>query len=115
MRWLLMLPIVVYWYCVPQLVKSRSCLFKETCSRFVYRTARENGLVAGVRALRERYSQCRPGYSVQLIPSGRFVVVLRGHVSLDQDDVNESVLRPYRVALKRPLDTCEEDAPREQL
>jgi len=39
----------------------RSCLFAESCSRYVYRITKERGFIAGMRVFRIRYRGCRPG------------------------------------------------------
>ncbi len=43
----------------------RVCLFRESCSMYVERMARESGIVAAFRALINRFRCCRPGYSFQ--------------------------------------------------
>ena len=60
MRYLLMLLIRLYWL-VPA-HKRRRCIFKESCSRYVYRMAKEQGFRKALGAFRERKKQCRPGY-----------------------------------------------------
>ncbi|MEL6674561.1 MAG: membrane protein insertion efficiency factor YidD [Bacteroidota bacterium] len=69
MRHLLLIPIRLYWR-MGFLRRSRCCLFKESCSRYVYRTTQEEGLVAGFKALQVRLKQCRPGYTLQSTPEG---------------------------------------------
>jgi putative component of membrane protein insertase Oxa1/YidC/SpoIIIJ protein YidD len=59
----LLLAIRLYWAVWPDRWK-RGCLYRETCSRHVYRVAEEHGLAAGLRALRTRFRTCRPGYGV---------------------------------------------------
>jgi hypothetical protein len=39
-------------------------LFRESCSRHVYRCTTEQGLIAGLKALRGRLRCCRPGCRV---------------------------------------------------
>ena len=63
MSWTLILAIRTYWAVWPARWR-RSCLYRESCSRYVYRMAREEGLVGGLRALRARYRTCRPGYGI---------------------------------------------------
>jgi putative component of membrane protein insertase Oxa1/YidC/SpoIIIJ protein YidD len=60
---LLLLGVIYYYRWLPARFKRR-CLFKETCSSFVERVAREAGFWPGLRALRTRVSQCKPGYLV---------------------------------------------------
>jgi putative component of membrane protein insertase Oxa1/YidC/SpoIIIJ protein YidD len=62
MKWFLVGLIYAYRW-LPDRFK-RQCLFNETCSLFVARVARESGFWPGLRALRTRVSQCRPGYLV---------------------------------------------------
>jgi putative component of membrane protein insertase Oxa1/YidC/SpoIIIJ protein YidD len=52
-----------YWRVWPAHWK-RNCLFQESCSRYVYRTAMESGDRAAFRALVQRIQACRPGYSM---------------------------------------------------
>lgn len=52
-----------YWRLVPAETR-RSCIFGETCSRYVYRQASERGLAVAIRALLRRLRTCRPGYEI---------------------------------------------------
>lgn len=59
MKWLILIPIHVYRQFYPSNWK-RTCLFEETCSTFVYRTAYTHGFLAGCRTLKARFRRCRP-------------------------------------------------------
>lgn len=61
MRYTLLFIIQLYWLLVPK-NKRRQCIFKETCSNYVYRITRQQGLRAGIAALNDRKKKCRPGY-----------------------------------------------------
>lgn len=63
MRWTLLAAIRLYWAIWPERFR-RGCLFRESCSRHVYRITRQQGLRCGVRALVARYRACRPGYAI---------------------------------------------------
>ena len=63
MRWALLLAIRLYWASWPERYRRR-CLYRESCSRHVYRVTREQGLRSGMRALAARYRTCRPGYAI---------------------------------------------------
>jgi len=80
MRYLLMAFIRLYWLLPAH--KRRRCIFEESCSRYVYRIAKEQGFKKALQAFNERKQQCRPGYyyrdddSVRLadnsiVPAGR--------------------------------------------
>lgn len=61
MRFILLFLIQLYWRIIPE-DKRRYCIFEESCSRFVYRITATRGLIKGLKALRGRFKQCRPGY-----------------------------------------------------
>ncbi|WP_435226168.1 membrane protein insertion efficiency factor YidD [Niabella hirudinis] len=61
MRYILLFAIHLYWLLIPK-NKRKRCLFKETCSKYVYRITRQQGLHAGIKALKDRKKKCRPGY-----------------------------------------------------
>ncbi|MFD2962507.1 MULTISPECIES: membrane protein insertion efficiency factor YidD [Olivibacter] len=64
-RFLLLIPIKVYWLLVPK-SKRRCCIFHESCSKHVFRITKEDGLIHGLKALKQRYKSCRAGYSFML-------------------------------------------------
>lgn len=91
MKWVLILVIRLYWL-VPVRWR-RSCLFKESCSHFVYRVACNEGGWAGIRALRSRIRQCRPGYAHFHTPDGQGWVILadKSVVSADECIADEAI------------------------
>ena len=48
-----------YWFLIPP-NRRRACLFKESCSRHVYRQA-DAGAYTAIKAFRFRFGACRPG------------------------------------------------------
>jgi uncharacterized protein len=62
MKWTLIGVIHLYRRLPPSF--KRKCLFKETCSSHVLRMTRASGFCVGLRSLRLRILQCRPGYVV---------------------------------------------------
>ena len=67
-----MAAIYVYW----KLPRHRKgcCHFKESCSRYVYRTTDEQGIMAGLTALKQRYAQCRPNIVIITIEGNDFIL-----------------------------------------
>jgi hypothetical protein len=55
--------IKVYWFLIPP-SKRRKCIFRESCSIYVYRHLQEGGFINGINAFKRRFYQCRPGYKV---------------------------------------------------
>jgi len=52
-----------YWLVWPQR-RRRRCIYRETCSKYVFRMTENFGLRAGLKALWQRYRSCRPGYEI---------------------------------------------------
>lgn len=75
MKQLLLLSIRAYWLLVPAFLRRR-CLFRESCSRLVFREAKANGFGAGWTAFRKRHQTCRPGFCVYELPDGKRMVLL---------------------------------------
>ncbi|MBI5170554.1 MAG: membrane protein insertion efficiency factor YidD [Candidatus Eisenbacteria bacterium] len=46
-------------------LRRRKCLFRESCSNYVLRRLREDGVLAAFKAFAERWARCRPGFEVK--------------------------------------------------
>jgi hypothetical protein len=93
-RWALILAIRIYWAVWPARWR-RGCLYRESCSRYVYRALEEAGLVEGLRALRERYRTCRPGYGI-ICRYGETWLVLADGSTLSASEASPDALAPAR-------------------
>lgn len=65
MRYLIIWLIWMYRIIVPP-QRRNTCLFRESCSIYVERVARDIGCIAALRAFVSRYHCCRPGYSFDI-------------------------------------------------
>lgn len=103
MRWVLILFIRVYRR-FPDRLKRR-CLFKETCSTLALRVAKEEGFLAACRAMRVRFSLCRPAYSVYYDHRIRdWQVEFPNHTRMSSSEIADFVLEPYGELLTRALE-----------
>lgn len=92
MNLILLKTIQLYWNLIPE-HKRRKCLFRESCSHYVYRTAKEKGFFSGCKALFGRVKKCRPGY--ELFKSGdEFQLRLKDGSLIPEKDIALSIL-PY--------------------
>ncbi len=91
MRYLLLLAIRAYWL-IPTRLHDK-CIFRESCSHYVYRVARQRGFLAGLSALRKRNALCRPGYVVYRF-EGKFFLKTAGGQVFNEDDIALSLLPP---------------------
>ena len=83
--------IQAYRWLVPSEVR-RVCLFRESCSAYVYRVAIERGACAAILALLKRSRQCAPGYS-PLVTAAGISIVCRDGTVLPAHAVNSARLR----------------------
>lgn len=91
MKFLLLLAIRIYWK-IPTKLHKR-CIFRETCSHYVYRIASEQGFIAGIKALLERNELCRPGYIVYK-SLGRYYMKAANGTIIEEKDIALSELPP---------------------
>jgi putative component of membrane protein insertase Oxa1/YidC/SpoIIIJ protein YidD len=57
----------MYWSIIPS-YRRRQCIFKTSCSHYVFEQTLELGFKAGLKALQYRYRNCRGGYICYLNP-----------------------------------------------
>jgi len=98
----LLLLIRLYWRAVPA-VRRRRCLFRITCSRYVYGIASTRGFRAGIAALLERLRSCRPGYTVAFSRSGAALVCADGSV-FERGEVADDLLPAWPGDIAASLD-----------
>jgi uncharacterized protein len=84
MRFLLLFCIRLYW-CIPA-GKRRCCLFKENCSRYVYRVAKQEGFAKAIEVLRKRMRQCKTGYNCFTTADGSEWVLLNDGAVVSKAD-----------------------------
>lgn len=63
MKYFLLFAIKCYWLFIPK-AKRKHCIFSESCSNYVYRKTKNQGLTLGLKAFKERFYSCRPGYTI---------------------------------------------------
>jgi len=90
MKFLLLAIIKLYWISIPTR-RRRSCLFKETCSQFVYRHTEEYGFFEGFRALLHRNKKCRSGYKLYSTNHGFEMELADGSI-IKENEISTNIL-----------------------
>lgn len=90
----------LYWALVPVRFR-RLCLFRESCSRHVFRVSRDHGGARGLEALRSRFRDCRPGWAFDATLDGRITLRLSQGRLVDPDEIDPRVLAPARSSLRQ--------------
>ncbi|NLA16368.1 MAG: membrane protein insertion efficiency factor YidD [Bacteroidales bacterium] len=90
MKWLFLLFIKLYWKVVPE-SRRPNCLFKETCSHFVYKETVDKGFHSGLIALLQRIKKCRNGYTLYTSEQGLEMRLADGSV-IGEDEISPYIL-----------------------
>ena len=99
MKWLFLLVIKLYWALVP-VKKRRGCLFKETCSQYVFRHTSEGGFNKGASALKQRLRKCKKGYQLYSGAKGFEMELADGSV-IQEDEISPRLLEPIYKHVKK--------------
>ena|ERR1035437_9149170 len=92
MKWILIIVIRSYWKFLPKRIR-RSCLFKETCSQYVYKQTVEYGFFGGMRALENRIRKCRKGYTIYNGKNGFEMKLADGSI-IYEEEISPNLLKP---------------------
>ncbi len=94
MKQLLLFSIRCYWKLIPAKYR-RKCIYKHSCSQYVFSIAEQNGFFAGIKALRYRYRNCRPGY-VLLPIENTWILRTAGGEILEEKEINTHILETVK-------------------
>lgn len=91
MKAILLIFIKIYWLFVPE-KRRRKCLFKTSCSHYVYQQTKENGIQKGLKALRFRMQNCNSNYQIIEV-DGEKILVTKTRKLFREKDLNEFILK----------------------
>jgi len=94
-RYIILLAIRCYWL-IPER-KRRKCIFRKSCSTFVYEESKGKGTRAGWKALRQRFRQCNGKYNTFHTPDGKGWVLLADHSVVELDELREYLVLELSV------------------
>ena len=82
--------------------KRRTCLFKKSCSHFVFDATSNHGLLYGLKALNYRFRNCRAGTLFFNDPhTGKITIVLPNKDTIAEEDISEIIIaNQLKQALK---------------
>lgn len=99
----------LYWAFIPEKHR-RKCLFKETCSHFVFRHTVEEGFSSGMKALKARVKKCRKGY--QLYHNGKsFELKLADGSIIGENEISPNILRPIYSSINQITEQYQKRTP----
>jgi uncharacterized protein len=89
----------IYWEHLPS-SWHRQCLFRVSCSKYIYNITNEFGIIEGIKAFKERWIKCRGGYRIEIRNNDIKIRFANGEVA-DTDNIADYVLEPYKTRIRR--------------
>ncbi|MFB9076761.1 membrane protein insertion efficiency factor YidD [Flavobacterium procerum] len=92
MKYLILLFIRLYWFLIPQ-SKRRKCIFKKSCSNYVFETTQKEGFLKGLKAFQFRYKNCRGNFAIFQNPiDNKIQMILTSQIIISEDEIAERLV-----------------------
>ncbi|WP_367892735.1 membrane protein insertion efficiency factor YidD [Flavivirga aquimarina] len=91
MKYLLLIIIKLYWKYIPE-SKRRKCLFKTSCSNYVYKITKEKGLISGFRAMIFRINNCNSNHNIIEVDKKKLLIT-NTHKVFNECEINQYFLK----------------------
>lgn len=87
MKYCLLFSIQLYWFFKPK-NKPAKCIFKKSCSHYVYEETTTKGVLKGIKALRFRIQNCSYGFELYKNPiNNKTQMILPNKVVVEEKDI----------------------------
>jgi uncharacterized protein len=92
MNYLILLAIQIYWKLIPK-SKRKKCIFRTSCSNYVYQIAKNEGFINGLKAFNFRYKNCRGNFEIFKNPINQKTQMLLPSKSIiDNEEIAERLI-----------------------
>lgn len=92
MKHFFLLMIKLYWLLIPK-TKRKKCIFRKSCSHYVFEILEQQGFLSGLKAFRFRYNNCRSGFEIFKNPvTSEMQMLLPSNQIIDRDEIAERLL-----------------------
>lgn len=93
MRIVLIAFIRLYWFFKSK-NKTPCCIFKKSCSHYVYEKTKVEGLLSGLKALKFRFKNCRYGFELFINPiDKKTYMILPNKEIIDEGEIAKRLLK----------------------
>jgi len=101
MKFIFMFIIRLYQVFIPKALRGK-CLFNESCSNYVYRTTKEDGLKAGIDAFLFRFRNCRSGYYI-IDKADKVLLITAKKSVVEESDIDKRIINEYQTHNSRAI------------
>ncbi|OXG01571.1 membrane protein insertion efficiency factor YidD [Flavobacterium araucananum] len=92
MKYLILTVIKMYWNFIPQ-SKRRKCIFKKSCSNYVFDITQKEGFLKGLKAFQFRYKNCRGNFQSFKNPiNNRVQIILPSQLVIDSEEIADRLI-----------------------
>jgi putative component of membrane protein insertase Oxa1/YidC/SpoIIIJ protein YidD len=92
MKLLLLLAIKMYWKIIPP-SKRKKCIFKKSCSNYVFEITQKEGFINGLKAFQFRYQNCRGNFAIIKNPAtNKIQMILPSQIIIDREEIAERLI-----------------------
>lgn len=93
MKHLILFAIKMYWNIIPP-SKRKKCIFKKSCSNYVFEVTQKKGFINGLKAFQFRYENCRGNFAIFQNPiDNKIQMVLPSQLIIDNDEIADRLIK----------------------
>lgn len=95
MKYLILLVINIYWKVLPA-SKRKKCIFKKSCSNYVFETTQKEGFIKGLKAFQFRYKNCRGNFSIYQNPiDNKIQMILPSQLIIEREEIADRLIKNH--------------------
>lgn len=92
MKYLILYIIQLYWFLKSKKSKPK-CIFKKSCSHYVYDITKNHGFIKGIKAFNFRYKNCRNGFEIFKNPiTNEIEMMLPSQIIIKNNEISNRLL-----------------------
>jgi len=82
----------MYWKIIPP-SKRKKCIFKKSCSNYVFEITQKEGFINGLKAFQFRYKNCRGNFTIFKNPiTNKIQMILSSQTIIDRGEIAERLI-----------------------
>ena len=82
----------MYWNIIPS-SKRKKCIFKKSCSNYVFEITQKEGFINGLKAFKFRYQNCRGNFVVFQNPIiDKIQMILPSQMIIEREEIAERLI-----------------------
>jgi len=93
---LIVISLIKFYYLLVPEEKRRICIYSESCSKYVLRTAKDRGFTKAVLAYIERIKSCNSNYSIESFGEMKIKIKTKNGIILEEEQINPFLVKCFK-------------------